>query len=142
MNVVTPIIIDRVAFEVTTGSASKNARVGIYCADTDYQPVGAPLLDSGSVDCTAAAVKTYDPGTPLFLPRGLYVQIINTDSAAPGFRYFKGALPGGGVLAAMGATPMNAMMTVSRTYAAFPTPGTAWTATFDTSDGHWYFMAC
>src|SRR6266852_1222682 len=36
--------------EVTTGPAgSANLRLGVYAADTNLQPTGAPLYDSGSV---------------------------------------------------------------------------------------------
>lgn len=131
----TPISIDQLACEVTTGVAT-NFRMGCYAADTDWQPVGAPLADSGDIDITSTGVKTYTPGTPLYLPRGRYLSIWNTGSNGGAMRAFQGASAarsGSVVLAAVGSSPYTTQLAVGRTYAAFATPGSAWTTTLTTT---------
>lgn len=119
-----PIIIDQLASEVTT-SGGGNMRIGIYAMDTDWQPVGAPLADSGDIAVTQA-VKTYTPGTPLYLPRGRYAGVLN-HSASSSFRSANGgSFAGTSVGTSIGTTLCINQASVARAYAAFPTPGTAW----------------
>jgi hypothetical protein len=119
----TPIVIDQLVCEVQTG-VSGNARIGFYRSTTDWQPSGAPLADSGNISTTSTGIKTYTPGTPIFVPRGLYLSVLNA-SVAPTFMVYRSLMPGANI---SGATPNWAVtnMTVSRSFAAFPTPGTAW----------------
>jgi hypothetical protein len=121
-----PVVVDVMAFDVASGVAG-NARVGIYCADANWQPVGAPLTDSGDIDVTASAVKTYTLSTPLYLPRGRYLTVYNASSAASLNTY--GALMANAVATTMGGSPFSVRWRVGRSHAAFPTPGTAWTTT-------------
>lgn len=125
--VATPLVIDQAATEVQT-SAAGNLRIGAYAATADWQPRGDPLFDSGSLDTSTTGVKTYAPSTPLYLPRGRYLSIMNTDTGAIQLRAFRGSFGYQPVGTTMGASPFVAGMTVGRSYAAFPTPGTAWTA--------------
>ena len=120
----TPIIIDQLVCEVTT-TGGTNHRMGFYAADTNWQPVGAPLADSGNLDSTTTGIKTYTPGTAIFVPRGRYVSVFNADNASLGARSFLGTTEtsygnNSGVLAFVN------QLYVTRAYAAFPTPGTAW----------------
>ena len=121
----TPLIIDQLVCEVTTG-ASGNLRMGLYKADADWQPIGAPLADSGNIAITVA-VKTYTPGTPLYLPRGRYLGVVNLDTTstlrAPRTDIVTLLTP------SLGSSGAISSLSVGRTYAAFPTPGTAWTTT-------------
>lgn len=126
----TPVVVDQVACEVTSG-ASGNLRMGIYRADSDLQPIGAPLLDSGNIAITAA-VKVYTPGTPLFLGRGRYLTVLSLDTGGIQFRTWNGSLSGGSQLDPV-STGFLIRWQVSRSYAAFPTPGTAWTTTTSSS---------
>ena len=123
-----PIVVDQMAFEVTTLSSGKNMRVGIYRADTDLQPTGAPLADSGDISVGTTGVKTYTPGTPLLLPRGRYLTVHNNDDNTATLlvrAYFFGYC-GSGLPTTLAASYIQ-RLTVARTYAAFPTPGTPWT---------------
>jgi hypothetical protein len=45
-----PVVLTAQQFEVTAAPASNaNVAIGIYAADSEVQPTGAPLYDSGSV---------------------------------------------------------------------------------------------
>jgi hypothetical protein len=127
----TPIVIDQLAAEVTV-AAGTNFRIGFYAATTDWQPTGAPLADSGNLDASTTGIKTYTPGTPISVPAGRYVSIVNCDGA-PSLRAYRGN-PNTGLDTALGATSIIVAQRVARTYGAFPTPGTAWTA-IDVSSG-------
>jgi hypothetical protein len=127
---VAPLVIDRMAAEVTTNVASQNFRIGFYAATQDFQPTGPPLADSGDISTGTTGVKTYDPATPIFCPPGLYLSVLNTDTNSASFRtatrgapMFTGALAVTGLGGSMGVQRMY----VPRTYAAFPNPGSAWT---------------
>jgi hypothetical protein len=119
----TPIVVDQLACEVT--AAGTNIRIGLYRADADWQPIGAPLADSGSIEA-GTGVKTYTPGTPLYLPRGRYLAVGNLDNAATALRNFRGTAPTTMLDSALGATAFVIKTKVARAYAAFPTPGTPW----------------
>lgn len=124
-------VVDQFAFECTTGQASSNVRFALYRADTSLQPVGPPLADSGLIATTGSGVKTYTPGSPLFVPRGRYTIAMNADLANIGVRLYKGGTPRGGPETAhasgLGSTSQFQTFNVGRTFAAFPTPGTEWT---------------
>jgi hypothetical protein len=121
-----PMMVDTLAFEVTTGVAF-NARIGLYAADTDFQPVGAPLVDSGDISVAAGGIKTYTPGSPVYVPRGRVVSVINS-SGTPTVREYRGnGIAGSMMDPVTGGLPWSTRWRVTRAYAAFPTPGTAWT---------------
>lgn len=132
----TPIVVDQLAMEITTSSAG-NGRMGLYRGDTDWQPVGGPLADSGDISTNSTGIKTYTPGTPIFLPRGPYLAVYCQSSTATMWATL-GSGPGGIVPSStiQGCSQIYA----SRTYAAFPTPGTAWTLNRTSGDGLWYAM--
>lgn len=120
-----PIRVDQMCIEVST-NAGTNARFGFYAADTDWQPIGAPQADSGNVATGTTGVKTYTPGTPLYIPRGRYVSCLNADGA-PGVRVITGTINGmPSLVTTLGATPVNNSFSATQTFGAFPTPGTAW----------------
>lgn len=120
-----PIVVDQLAFEVTT-LQSGNARVGFYRADRDWQPIGAPLADSGDISTNTTGVKTYTPGTPIAVRPGRYLSVI-TNNAAATFRQFIGGGGGSNPLdSALGSSPFVRRFFLSRSYAAFPTPSAAW----------------
>jgi hypothetical protein len=122
-----PLVVDQMAFEVTT-LQSGNARVGIYRADANLQPVGGPLADSGDISTNTTGVKTYTPGTPIYLARGRYLTVFNVSVAGVLCRSFRGIISDQAADSILGASLIVDNMTVGRSYAAFPTPGTAWTA--------------
>jgi len=119
----TPIVVDQLAAEVAT-AAGTNFRIGFYKANANWQPMGAPMADSGNLDAASTGVKTYTPSTPIFVPRGRYLSVINADGAAT-LRSFPGS-PVWLLDSALGASGSVVMPRVTRAYAAFPTPGTAW----------------
>jgi hypothetical protein len=121
----TPLVIDRLATEITTSPGASNIRLGFYAADTDWQPIGAPLADSGSLDSSTTGVKTYTPGTPIFVPPGRYVSVSNFEVAGTAVRALVGSLDTP-ISSSMGSNIFVRGMKVTRTYAAFPTPGTVW----------------
>lgn len=136
----TPVIIDQLAAEIVTLVAAKNFRMGFYAADTDWQPVGAPLADSGDISTATTGVKTYTPGTPIYVPRGRYLSVMNhnDNTGTAVWRMWKMNLPVVGT--AFPATLSTAMLDaawVSRAYAGFPTPGTPWNAVETTSNTGW-----
>jgi hypothetical protein len=128
----TPIVIDQLVIEISSLVAG-NIRFGFYAADTDWQPIGAPLADSGSIT-SSAAVLTYTPGTPIILSRGRYLSVMNQSSQSS-LRTARGAIIGSSFDPSLGASPTLREMFVGRAFAAFPTPGTAWTTSTGISQG-------
>ena len=123
--VTAPITLDFMALEVTTAAAGNgNLRLGIYAADTNLQPTGAPLFDSGDVTVTSGATGILSKqGTAVTLQPGVYLTATNT---SVGFtaRTFLGGVSF--VPTTIGAN-VTVLTSVAQTQGAFPTPGTAWT---------------
>jgi hypothetical protein len=70
----TPIIIDQLAFEVTTGpSSANNVRIGIYKADGDHQPVGGPLHDEAIAVASGFTGWKTSAATSIDLAPGVYL---------------------------------------------------------------------
>ena len=125
----TPLMIDQLAFEVTTALASSNTRVGFYAADGDWQPVGPPLADSGDIATASTGVKTYAPGAPIYVRRGRYLSVLNHSiTGNVTMRTGSGSMSGSGFATGLGASACLAALKATRAHAAFPNPGTAWTA--------------
>jgi len=131
--VTTPVVVDQLAFEVVTPVAG-NTRIGLYAADRDWQPVGGPLADSGDISTAVSSVKTYTPASSIALPAGRYLTVMN-HAVLPAVRViFVNSI---GIQSAIGASPAIKHFRVSRTYGAFPTPGTNWdTAASDVNAHH------
>jgi hypothetical protein len=127
----TPIIIDQLAIHVVTVSAGTVARIGFYAADTDWQPTGAPLADSGNLDTSTTGTKTYTPGSPISVPVGRYVSVLNSDTGTTTFTVAVASMSA--YFTTVNVGPIS-RYSVGRAYAAFPTPGTAWT-TIETGAG-------
>jgi hypothetical protein len=132
--VATSIVVDQIAGEVTTLVAGQNLRFGLYAADVDLQPTGAPLIDSGDISTASTGVKTYTPGTPVTLPAGRYLQVVTTSASGCAIRYWR---LGGAADTILGGN-MITTLSVGRTYAAFPTPGTAWTTANSAATGGYF----
>jgi hypothetical protein len=121
-----PAVIDQLAFEVTTLEAAVNSRIGFYAANSEWQPQGSPLTDSGDISLGSSGVKTYTPGTPIYVPRGRYLGVMASNNAGTAqFRLIRGVMQGGFLSAS--STPFNYDMRATRAYAALPTPPSAWT---------------
>lgn len=125
--VLEPVVLDLMAIEVTVSPATDSTLYfGIYVADGDGQPSGAPLLTDNLVITTAGGlgVKTKAIAS-LALPPGEYLLAHNA-SVAFTCRFV--SAPTRAVPPAMGANTLVAQYFVARAAAAFGNPGTAWTA--------------
>lgn len=120
--VMSKITLDRLATEVVA-AAGTNHRVGIYLADGDWQPSGAPLVDSGNLSSAGVGVKT--AAISVTLNPGRYLFALVADGAVQ-LRCLRGGASLFGFSTALGATPFNTELYVAFAYAALPT-GTAWT---------------
>lgn len=122
----TAITIDQCGFVVTVGPASAaNVRVGIYAADTDMQPTGAPLFDIGTA-VAQSFTGTKTPVATLALAAGRYLTAINCDVGMT-VRVWVGATFQGFVDLTLGAGVLTGG-SIASTYGAMPNPGTAYTA--------------
>jgi len=112
---------DQVVFEVTTAPASNaKVRIGIYAADTDWQPTGAPLLDvEVAVASGFTGVKTTAISVPL--PAGRYVGVVNVDVAMT-VRSVVGDAIDVGFNPATSANLLFSTLTVASAYGAMPSP--------------------
>jgi hypothetical protein len=123
--VTAPLTLDFMALQVTTAAAGNgNLRLGVYAADANLQPTGAPLFDSGDITVTAAATGILSKqGTPVTLQPGVYLTAANTSVGLTAQTFLNGI---SFVPTTMG-TNITVLTSVAQTQGAFPTPGTAWT---------------
>jgi hypothetical protein len=124
--VTAPIVVDAVVAEVTTGpvSVSSDLRLGVYAADGNQQPTGAPLIDSGAITVAAATTGIFTKQTAATtLTPGMYLTAVNASVAMTLRRYNGGP---GSATTSLGATPFVALMSATQTNGAYPTPGTTW----------------
>ena len=126
-----PIMVDQLAFEVSITGTATNARVGLYRADRDWQPIGAPLADSGDVGVSTTGVKTYTPSTPISVRPGRYVSALVTNGTVTLRAFQSGSFVA--VLDTISSSPFVAGFRAVHTYGALPTPGPAWTEITNTS---------
>jgi hypothetical protein len=135
--VVTPITLDQLAIEVTSaGSAGTVARLGIYSANTDWQPTNL-VVDAGTVAIDSLGVKTAAINT--LLQPGRYLLALNCNGA-PTLRTRVGGGRYGGFPAALG-TAFTGTLQKASAFGVFGDPGVAWDATL-TSSGIIYMVFC
>ena len=137
--VTTPITLDQLAIEVTTasGTGGSTARLGIYAADTDWQP-SSLIVDGGTVATDSTGVKTVSINQAL--TPGRYLLVVNASHNFTA-RFVRGGSRYAGYAPALGASPYNQVMTVTSTYAALPSTVVPWTFT-GTSTGTQHFIFC
>lgn len=129
MFVQTPITIDRIACEVTTAAAAgKLIRMGIYNADTNWQPTSL-VLDAGTVAADTLGVKAITINQAL--PVGRYLLVSNTDGA-PSLRMLGGGQRFMSIPALSGA-PFNARCHVASAFATFASTGVVWDTSLNNS---------
>lgn len=130
----TPITIDQVAFVVTTGPASNaNVRVGIYNADTSWQPSGNPLADvTVAVASAFTGIKTISAAATI---NGRFIIAFNMD-VAMSLRQWTGSNWVGAIDSALGTSNYIEGASVASTYGAMPAPGTAWTVSLQATNGN------
>jgi len=71
----TPIAIDALVAEISATGTATLLRMGIYAADTDWQPVGAPVVDGGTVSAAAAVAVSITVNATL--APGRYITALN-----------------------------------------------------------------
>ena len=136
MLVETDITISGLTMQITTAAAAgKLAGLGIYNADTDWQPTTL-VVDAGTIAIDALAVVT--KSVTQFLPAGRYLLAFTSNENAV-FRLYRGSLPFSGIPLTMGSAVINALY-VAKAYAAYADPGTAWD-TFGSADTSGFFYA-
>lgn len=124
-----PTEIDRLYFENTSTSAGQNAYGGLYEADTDWQPVGDPLVATSAMSLTAASVKSTS-FSPIVV-RGLYLVSLNA-TASVAWRVTRSGFSGGNMGAAdatLGTSYQLRSMSVAETAAAAGSNPPEWTTT-------------
>lgn len=122
--VVTTITIDQMLVEVTSAAAAgKVALLGIYNADTDWQPTSR-VLSAGTVAIDALGVKTLSVSESL--APGRYLFALTADAQAS-YRAITGGHRYLGMLPTIGGGPFKNSIRVTRTYdGTLPTTGVAW----------------
>ncbi len=120
--VASPITIDQLLVEVTTaGAAGKLIRLGLYNADTNWQPTSR--LADGSV-AADGSLGMRSLGVSLTLPAGRYLTAVNTDGT-PGIRGVRGGQRYMGYVTTVGSSGFVSAWKAAQTYGAFPDPGLA-----------------
>jgi hypothetical protein len=123
------ITIDQLAIEVSTNVASSECRIGVYNADTDWQPTSL-IVDSGIIDCSTTGVKTVSVSITLQPGRYLAAVIANSTQT---LRQFRG---GNAFLTdTLGATPFYQDLFVASTYGPLNSTGVAWTSSVASAGG-------
>jgi hypothetical protein len=121
--VATPITIDLICCEVTGNAAAGNlARLGIYRADTDWQPTTL-VVDAGTVSAGTIGFKSIAANVTLSPGRYLTAFINN---ASPVFRVVRGGNRYAGLNSAIGSNPLIVYLFKNTTFASFPETGTPW----------------
>lgn len=134
-----PLVIDQLVVEVTTaGAAGKLIRLGLYDADTSWQPT--TRLADGAV-AADGALGTRTLAVSLTLPAGRYLTAVNTDGV-PALRGVRGGNRYMGFGTTIGASGFVAVWSVAQTYGAFPTPGTAATTNTGSSSTFLSYVFC
>lgn len=123
----TNITVDQILIEVTTLAAGASARLGIYTADRDWQPVSL-VLDAGTVSVASIGVKSI--AINQVLPAGKYLLVMVSDGA-PSLRRWAGSQRYSGWLTTLGAAGWISLLTRAFTYATLPDPPSDW----DTATG-------
>ena len=107
------------------GGAGALVRVGIYAADTTGMPVGSPLCDSGSLDCSAVGILNATFSSAVLKGGRFYWAFIMSNSATMQTR-FLGQNVQNTLRAALElvADSVGYNYTLRRATATFPTPPT------------------
>jgi len=126
--VATQITIDQLLLEVTTAVAG-SIRLGIYSADTDWQPV-ALILDAGTVDCSTTGVKSISINQTL--SPGRYLLVLVSD-VGPTVRVVRGGNRYAGLNTAIGTSAMIMSLYRAFTFAPLPDPPSDWDTIYTSS---------
>lgn len=119
----TPVTLDRLTVEVTSLVAATNIQLGIYNADTDWQPTSL-VIDGGNVSSAATGVLSVTIN--LTLQPGRYLNAL-ISNGAPTVRMLRGGITP--IDAALGSSPAIKQFRVASTYGALASTGVAWDTT-------------
>jgi hypothetical protein len=120
----TEITIDRLVAEVTAaGAGGTKARIQIYRANKDWQPLDL-VVESAEFAVDALAVNTLTIADTVLRP-GRYLKRL-VSSGAPTFRIIRGFTKSGHIDPAFGGSPFISIWRKALAYAAGESPGTAW----------------
>ena len=140
-----PVLIDELAFEVVTEAAGQTARVGIYTADIDWQPVDL-VWGSGEIDITSTGRKTASiasgSGVQLWPGRYLKVFIQGGGSKVVVLRSWHGGNELMGVSGNVGASSLVRSISDFTTYGALPDAGETWADQDTSADGFAHVVLC
>jgi hypothetical protein len=114
--------VDLAQFEVTTGPASNaDVYVGVYAADDNFNPIGAPIFDTGAIAVNTSATGVFRRQfAPVTLQPGAYVTAI-LPSVVMSVRRANGGITY--VAGGMGANPTPVWSLAGLTAGALPTTG-------------------
>jgi len=120
--VTAPITVDMYAFEITSTTAS-TVRTAIYAADSNAQPTGSPVGDSGAITVSATAAAYTKQITPITLQPGMYVKAVNS-TATIIFRTQRGGVTYGS--AGVTSNPVRSLFRVASTMTGAYSTALAW----------------
>jgi hypothetical protein len=118
-----PYPIDQLGVEVTTAAAGALPRLGIYNADTNWQP-STLFLDAGTVDASTTGLKT--KAVSVTLPAGRLIGVIVSNISC-NIRLIKtdgAGMSGVGIGPSVGTNPSAFEWYRPFTYAPLPASGT------------------
>jgi hypothetical protein len=120
-----PLTVTGLVWEQTAVSAAgKTARTGLYAADVNYQPTGAPLVDSGTIATDGAnGVKESTVSVPL--AAGRYLIAWHSDGGVT-VRFVRGGQRLRGLNALLTANFLPADLSINTTYGVFASTPVAW----------------
>ena len=121
--VTTPITIDQMVIDVTVaGAGGTRARLGVYTADKDWQPVNL-VLDAGTVPVDAVALQTL--AVTQNFSTGRYLKVLVSDGA-PALRHVTGGSRYMGFNPVLGANAYVTQLYRAFAYATLPSPPSPW----------------
>jgi hypothetical protein len=136
----TTVTLDQLAIEVSTasGTGGSTARMGLYNADTDWQPTTL-VVDGGTVATDSTGVKTASISQQL--SPGRYLLAINA-SVNVACRAFRSGIPGNTLADSLGGSAFLSNLRVASAYAAFAGTGVVANAASSSSTPMEYVIVC
>jgi hypothetical protein len=130
----TPITLKHIAYEITSAPASTSTMyIGIYAADNNMQPTGAPLYASSAISISTTGTGVYRVFiTPVTLTAGQYLIAYNMNVSAT-FRTV--TISTTSIMNTFGASSVRTTLNGPRNTAAFTSSPTPW-STGGTSSGN------
>jgi hypothetical protein len=123
------VSIESIAIEVTTAVASSLARIELYASLSSGAP-GVLIDDSADLDCSTTGLKTWTPGSPIALLRGVqYWVAVHTNSTQTLRANAVGAVHPACVIETTGTNRVAACIRATNSFATTPDPAPTGTPT-------------